>query len=944
MEAACDTSAVGERRDPSAVLQTAPVVAALDASADAVTARGALSRILESHPELAEPLAAERLLREGLIAITAVSRSLAAAIVFDVELVTPLRDEKGFHREQSLEEYRAASIVALPHDSDNAETRSALRRWKRRELLRTAARDLLTVADLPAVGRELAALAQACLERAVGLAAPGMPFAVIGMGKLGGSELNYASDVDVLFVHEGDADGAEHVARAILGVMTEPTADGIVFRTDAGLRPEGRSGPLSRSLDSYGAYYDRWAQTWEFQALLKARPVGGDADLAGRFLALVAPHVWPDALDPDAVREVRAMKARAEAETRKKGLTERELKRGRGGIRDIEFAVQLLQLVHGRHDRSVRSRNTLEALGQLATAGYVEATDATRLDRSYQFLRTVEHRLQLYDEQQTHTVPLDVAARARLARTLGYRDRPPSSALEQFDEAARANQALVRSIHERLFFAPLLDTLAGAGALPAEAVEERLAAFGFVDLARTRDALRELTQGLTRRSKLMQQLLPIILEWLSTTPDPDLGLLQLRRLAEGPARSAALATTFRESPGAAERTCRLLGSSRLLGDGLRRQPDFVDALSDDELLAHEKSLDELVEEASSTLTWRAGTDARREGLRRFKRRELLRIAARDILGFADIEATERELAALADACLEVALQSLEPRLPFAVIGMGRLGGGELSYASDIDVLFVYAGDGATAFDVAERTATDLMREIGATTAEGQTFRIDPNLRPEGKQGPLARSLDGYRTYYERWALTWEFQALLKATPVAGDPELGARFCTLIEPFVYRDPFPEDEVREVRRMKARIERERIPPGEDPQFHLKLGRGSLSDVEFTVQLLQLEHGHAHPEFRAASTMTALRALRDAALLDSEDASALEEAYRFCERARNARYLLLGAPGDALPGGDDAERLARLLGYVHRPQANLRDDYRRVTRRARRVVERVFYGADE
>ncbi|HEX2738489.1 MAG TPA: bifunctional glutamine-synthetase adenylyltransferase/deadenyltransferase, partial [Acidimicrobiia bacterium] len=406
---------MSERRDPSAVLQTPRVVAALDASADAVTARGALSRILESHPELSEPLVGERLLRDGLIAITAVSRSLAAAIVSDAELVIPLRDEKGFHREQSLQEYRAASIVALPHDHDNAEARRALRRWKRRELLRTAARDLLTVADLPAVGRELAALAQACLERSVGLAAPGMPFAVIGMGKLGGSELNYASDVDVLFVHEGDADVAEHVARAILGVMTEPTADGIVFRTDADLRPEGRSGPLSRSLDSYGAYYDRWAQTWEFQALLKARPVGGDANLADRFLALVAPHVWPDALDAAAVREVRAMKARAEAETRKKGLTERELKRGRGGIRDIEFAVQLLQLVHGRHDQSVRSRNTLEALGQLATAGYVEVSDATRLDRSYQFLRTVEHRLQLHDEQQTHTVPSDVATRTRLA-------------------------------------------------------------------------------------------------------------------------------------------------------------------------------------------------------------------------------------------------------------------------------------------------------------------------------------------------------------------------------------------------------------------------------------------------------------------------------------------------------------------------------------------------
>ncbi|MGZ4150476.1 MAG: [protein-PII] uridylyltransferase family protein, partial [Actinomycetota bacterium] len=410
-----------------------------------------------------------------------------------------------------------------------------------------------------------------------------------------------------------------------------------------------------------------------------------------------------------------------------------------------------------------------------------------------------------------------------------------------------------------------------------------------------------------------------------------------------PARSASLAVTFRDAPGAAERTCHLLGASRVVGEALRRQPEFVDVLDDDEALAHETTRAELVADAFDTLEWRGDKEQRREGLRRFKRRELLRIATRDLLGYARLEATERELTVLAEACLESALASLRPPLPFAVIGMGRLGAGELSYASDIDVMFVYDGDSASDFHDAEQVAAQLVQEIGATTAEGQTFRIDARLRPEGNQGPLARSIGGFRAYYEQYLLTWERQALTKARFVAGDAALGARFGALAEEFVYGLPMTDDDVREVRRMKARIERERIPPGEDPQFHLKLGRGSMSDVEFTVQLLQLEHGGEHPGLRAPSTIEALEHLRFGGFLDPEDADVLEEAYRFCERARNARYLQSGQPSDALPGGrDELERLALLLGYVHQPAITLRDDYRRVTRRARRVVERIFYGA--
>jgi len=306
-----------------------------------------------------------------------------------------------------------------------------------------------------------------------------------------------------------------------------------------------------------------------------------------------------------------------------------------------------------------------------------------------------------------------------------------------------------------------------------------------------------------------------------------------------------------------------------------------------------------------------------------------------------VEATERELTALADATLDAALWSLEPSVPFAIVGLGRLGGAELAYASDVDVLFVYDGEHADDFDAAERVAITLLAEIGEVTPEGQTYPIDARLRPEGGPGPLARSLGGYTRYYDEWSLTWERQALVKARFVAGDPDVGERFCRLVDDVVYGRPFTDADAREVRRMKARIERERVPLGEDPEFRLKLGRGSLSDIEFCVQLLQLRHGGQEPELRVPGTIGALGRLRDHGLLDPDDADALEAAYRFCERARNALFLHTGRPADALPTDRaESERLALLLGYVASPRSSLRDDYRRVTRRARRVVERVFY----
>ncbi len=874
----------------------------------------ALDRLVDAHPGLGDQLAIDHQLRDAVVAVTGASRSLTDLLIADpgaLEVLAHLDDRP---------------VLATPPVSAND-----VRRWKQHELLRIAARDLVGIDDLPVVGRALSALAAEVLQAAITIAGA-EELAVIGMGKLGGSELNYASDIDVMFVG-----GDDRKARDVLAIART------CFRVDASLRPEGRDGPLTRSLESYEAYWDRWAQTWEFQALIKARPVAGDPALGAAFLESAQRRVWTRPFTPDELRDVRAMKARSEAELARKGLTNREVKRGRGGIRDIEFAVQLLQLVHGRHDDDLRSPTTLEALAELGKAGYLDRRDAIALDEAYRLLRTVEHRLQLEREAQVHAIPVDIAAQDRLARVLGYRDTPEATAGELLAGYLRRLQAGVRSIHEHLFFRPLLDALSAqplTNAMPAEAVVDRLAAFGFTDARRTRTALHELTRGLTRSSRLMQQFLPLLLGWLSDAPDPDLGLLGLRKLASGAQRTTELAVAFRDSPESARRLCHLLGTSARLSATLEREPDLIPALGTPDGLAPHAT-DAMLEGATTALAWRSEADDRQRGLRRFRRREELRIAAADVLGLAGegedvVDVTGAQLTSLADASLKAALVALEPTLPFAVIALGRWGGAELSYASDLDALIVYDGSTSQDFAAAEKIAESLLRFINGATPSAQVYPFDLGLRPEGKDGPLARSLDGYRKYYDRWAQTWELQALVRARFVAGDPDVGGRFLELIDPYVWREPFPEDDVREIRRMKARVERERVPPGEDPQFHLKLGRGSLSDIEWTAQLLQLRHG-----VRAAGTMAALDALTAAGLMDPEDHVVLADAYRFLERTRNRWFLIKGSTGDSLP--QQPEPLGKLARSLDLGATELRESYRRVTRRARNVVERLFYGKE-
>ncbi len=885
----------------------------IERSADPSGSALILERLVAAHPAAQDRLDGDAGLRSALVAVIAASPWLARVCITDDAALDVLAD------------------LDLPVDLTMSGPAGAggPGRAKRLEMLRIAARDLLEIDDLEGVGGNLSTLASAVLQLAWDMTIDSSAgLAVIGMGKLGGDELNYSSDVDVLLVGSGDARPLLDAART-------------AWRVDLDLRPEGRAGPLVRSLESYSVYWGRWAQTWEFQALLKARTVAGDAAIGRQFDERAAAQVWRRPFGADDIGQIRRLKARAEEAVSRRFLTDRELKRGKGGIRDIEFAVQLLQLVHGRSDPGLRAPSTLAALRALAEGGYVAADDAESLEGAYRFLRTVEHRLQLQEDEQVHTVPNGQPARARLARILGYRDRVTGTALAQFDADLRLQQATARAIHERLFFRPLLEAFTSApipdAALPPDAVIDRLRAFGFDDAGRTHQAVVELTRGFSRASQLMQRILPVLLDWLSVSPNPDLGLLGLRTLSTETHSRDRLTAVCRESPEAARQLCLLLGTGPRFARDLNHRPDLLSAMAADEFLTP-RTRGDLEARAERSLAWREGEGAFEAGLRLFSRAENLRIAARDVLDVADVDETGAALSELAEAVVASALRHVDPQLPFAVIGMGRLGGRELAYSSDLDLMFVYENPGglgeAEAAAAAEGCATALVRILGGETPAAGLYRIDTALRPEGRQGPQARSLTAYEVYYGRWAQVWERQALLRGRFIVGDAGLGERFSSVARRFVWDQPFGRDEVRDIRRTKARMERERVPPSEDPKFHLKLGAGSLSDIEWTAQLLQLEHG-----IRATGTLTALNALERAGALEAADAGTLTAAYRFCERARNRLSLVRDIPGDSLPTtGPTLTALARSLATT---PSELRDEYRRVTRRARRVVDRVFYG---
>ncbi|HEX2296718.1 MAG TPA: bifunctional [glutamine synthetase] adenylyltransferase/[glutamine synthetase]-adenylyl-L-tyrosine phosphorylase [Actinomycetota bacterium] len=862
-------------------------------------------------------------------AVRAASKSLAEVVDDAADLLArdvPLPDRDGYR--ELMHAARSDGVAEL-------------RRSKRLRLLEIAARDLAGETRLEEVGRALSDLADACLAASLEALGADGDLAVVAMGKLGARELNYASDIDVMFVAAGDPTTAKPLAERLLHELGDFAPEGQAFRIDTNLRPEGRSGALVRSLEGYLEYYNRWAKPWEYQALIKARHAAG-AGVGAELVERTRPLVYPTEVPAERVVAVRKMKERVESHAQRSVRRGRasesdDVKLGPGGIRDIEFSVQLLQLVHGGTDESVRAPATLDALGALVDGGYVAEDDGAGLAVAYRWLRAVEHRLQLWAERQVHHLPVVENERARVARVMGFKDSPSESALERFESYHRGVLSDVRNRFEKLFYRPMIESLADgmAARLPEEALRERLRILGFRDVERAARTLSGLVSGSTRRARLFRVLTPALLRSLTSTPLPDVGLFGFLTVGEALGSRLDALNALRDNPPAVGSLARVLGSGRLLGEVIAQVPEELSLVVDPHDVPRPKERDRLVREARASLGWRE-PDARWNGLRRFKRREMLRVAVADVGGTVSVDEVGAGLADLADACLAAALDDLDVRL--TVIGMGKLGGRELNYSSDVDVMFLHDGDPGAA----ERAAEQLMRAIGEVTPEGQAFRVDAALRPEGKAGPLVRSLESYLEYYERWSRPWEHLALLKARVAAGDEELGSRFVTATRAYSYPATLPPGALAEIRHLKARMERERVPRGTDPRRHLKFGPGGLADVEFSAQVLQLQHAHDRDDLQVTGTLHALDACWREGLLTDSEALQLAEAYRFLMKARNRMFLMAGRPGDALPAKpEELEALGVAMGYTDQPRQEMEEDYLRLTRRARRVAERVIYG---
>ncbi|WP_018155170.1 bifunctional [glutamine synthetase] adenylyltransferase/[glutamine synthetase]-adenylyl-L-tyrosine phosphorylase [Demetria terragena] len=843
----------------------------------------------------------------------------------------------------------------------------ALRVAYRRQIVRIAAVDLTSDARevLPEIAAALADLAAAALEAALHVArdevqnADSCRLSVIGMGKCGGRELNYVSDVDVIFVAE-PAEGVEEddaltvataLATSMMRACSASTGEGTLWPVDAALRPEGKQGPLVRTIASHRAYYERWAKTWEFQALLKARHVAGDSGVGEAYLEAVLPFVWQASKRDNFVGDVQSMRRRVEQHV-PAAEAPRQLKLGPGGLRDIEFSVQLLQLVHGRTDDLIRFRGTLTGLEALSTRGYVGRTDAHHLDDAYRLLRVLEHRIQLHRMRRTHLVPTAEADLRRLGRSVGLRSESAKAVTKLWRDQARE----VRRMHERLFYRPLLSAVArlddDAARLSMADARERLAALGFQDPAGALRHVQALTTGVSRRAVMQRTLLPVMLQWFAEEADPDAGLLSFRKISEDLGSSPWFLMHLREGS-AAEQLARVLARSRYAGAMLERSPSSVGLLGSGEPL-EPRARDVITEQMRRAAARHDDAEASAHAVRSVRRTELVRVSVADLLGAVDLERVEDALTDIARATLQslfdIAIAGVtggnEPLCRLAVIGMGRFGGREMGYSSDADVMFVYEPLPSTDETAAGKQALAVVTELTRLATLGgpdPAFEMDADLRPEGRSGPLIRSLDSYAAYYERWSEGWEAQALLRAKPVAGDAELGEKFSALIDPLRWpADGISSSAVRQIRTLKARMEAERIPRGGDRKTHFKLGHGGLSDVEWTVQLLQLQHACAVPALRHTGTLTPLRAAAAAGLLDPEEADALLDAWTFATRVRNAAVLWRGRAVDALPSDvRDGDGIGRILGYPPASGPQVHDDYRRSARHARAVVDRVFYG---
>jgi [glutamine synthetase] adenylyltransferase / [glutamine synthetase]-adenylyl-L-tyrosine phosphorylase len=899
---------------------------ALENSADPPRARRAIEQ-LQTTPAGAALRKISPEQARVLSALLSGSQSALELLLAHPDWLAPLLDPGSLlypRREQGLR--REAEQLLKREEYDAALGR--LRQFKQREMLRIAARDLARLGNVFEITGELSDLADVCLQAVHRLCQQqlirrlGRPFhldsgedwretsfSVIALGKLGGQELNYSSDVDVIFVYSeegyafaspprrGEQTGkglSNHaffvrLAEMMIAEISRLTSDGVLYRMDLRLRPEGKMGPLARSLASYENYYAQWGQTWERMMLIKARPAAGDTQLGGEFLEMVQPFRYPQSLSRRVVREIAAVKQRIETEVVKEGEMERNVKLGRGGIREIEFIAQTLQLLNAGRVPFLQGPATVPVLQKLVKYSLLAADDALDLERAYVFLRDVEHRLQMDANRQTHTIPADRHARERLARLMGF------ATLADFEAARRARTRETRRIYDGILAGEEPDD---AG-LPPGGMDDALpqwtkvlTAHGFADADRALPMLRLFVEGpdyghvSSRTVELARELLR---RFFSLCPrasgpaasaervlsDPDRVLVRLDSFIGAYGARATLYELWTQNPSLFELLLLLFDRSEFLAERAIRTPDLVDELMLSGRLNRARSASETL----ADLRHGAADTDQRLWLRRYHQAELMRIGLRDILGLAGFEQNLFELSCLADACLQYALEVLMrnhklKNPPFAIIGLGKLGGQEINYGSDLDILFV-TDTPEKNLPQCQRLASELMELLSAPTEMGAVFQTDARLRPDGEKGLLVNTLKAQEEYYRRRAALWEIQALTRARAVAGDLDVGRRYERLASSLAnFTAPavaaYAPDWEAQIDRMRGRIAIERTPPGKE-HLAIKTGVGGLIDAEFLAQAICLARGWHEP-----NTLNALRRARDAGVLAPADGAPLLAEY--------------------------------------------------------------------
>ncbi len=983
---------------PAGGVPEAAATALLDA-ADPELAVAGLARLREAAPEAAAAVQSDAALAPRLVTVLGASPLVVRLLLTDLGSWTAV-----LGRESAT--MSIAALVPAPALAPGAtfdELARALRVLKRRRVLHIAVRDLLHLASLEQTTTALSALAGDALETAVRVVRAGLVadygdvvadgdpvgFVVLGMGKLGGAELNFSSDIDLVYLYARDGldsvggprgrlSAREFFTRLAEGVtraLHQTTDDGFVFRVDLRLRPEGGNGPIVNSVPNTLTYYESWGQTWERAALLKARAIAGDRGLGDAFLRDVAPFVYRRYLDYATIEDIKQMKARVEAALaagREKGVN---VKLGRGGIREVEFVVQSLQLVHAGKDERIRERSSLRALRRLAEFRYLDVEEGARLAAAYRFLREVEHKIQLVDERQTHVIPAG-DAEGHLARRLGYGREHPETAVARFRDDCRRHMTTVDTSFTALFYSsreeigraadPRLTSLL-AELESIDATRARLRELGFqaidesiANLTLLRDGAPS-SRATPRRRQLLMEIAPALLGEIVRAPDPDLALRNMASfLAAIGARSSFLAL-LAENPATLRTLIRLFGSSEFLSQFLIRHPETLDSLVRADLVRVEMVKEDMAAELASLLDAAEAYEDQLDVLRRFRNEQFLRIGVNDLMGLLTFPALSSQLSDLADVCVAAALRVAERETlaryglttspgSFAVVGMGKLGSRELTYHSDLDLIFVYMpaaelAEGVAVHEYFTRLAQRILTALQVPTREGIAYHIDTRLRPSGNKGPLVSSMEAFARYHARSAQLWERQALIKARAISGVPSVMREVEQVIERFVYAKPLADDEVAEIHRLRMRMEHE-LAGDERDRFNVKTGRGGLVDIEFLTQMLQLRYGATVPSVRKRATRHALTALAMAGLVPPNDAATLLESYAFLRTLTNRLRIERDQPVEALAReGARLPALARRLGY-HGTNAEvaqrLVNDYERHTARVRALYTRWFGAA--